>query len=132
MADFVLQFGVPRLRSCVMRRSWTPSIVPNGQEQTFYIVLCDYGPLGQSYCETSPDRADLETTIADFLSGQYDNPVRVVAFNTTERWSDDVSEDVAREIIRRVDIAGDEMSEALSDFVEDHLGPERQLTLRLA
>jgi hypothetical protein len=115
-----------------MRRSWTPSIVPNGQEQTVYVVLCDYGPIGQSYSETSPERADLETTITDLISGQFDNPVRVVAFNTAERWSEDVSEDIAREVIRRVDIAGDQMSEALSDFVDEHLGPERQLTLRLA
>jgi len=32
------------------------------------------------------------------LTGQYGNPIRVVAFNTAERWSEDVSEDVAREI----------------------------------
>jgi hypothetical protein len=115
-----------------MRRSWTPSIVPNGQEQTVYLVLCDFGRLGQSYCETSPDRADLETTITDLLSGQYDNPVSVVAFNTAERWSKDASEDVAREIMRRIDLAGDVMMGALAEFVEQHLGPERQLMLRLA
>jgi hypothetical protein len=34
-----------------------------------------------------PERADLETTITDLLSGQYDNPVSVVAFNTAERWA---------------------------------------------
>jgi hypothetical protein len=106
--------------------------VPSGNDQTVYLVLCDFGPLGQSYCETSPERADLETTITDLLSGQFDNPVRVVAFNTAERWSEDVSEDIAREIMRRVDLAGDEMSEALEDFVDEHVGTERQLTLRLA
>jgi hypothetical protein len=82
-----------------MRRSWTPSIVPNGDNQTIYLVLNDFGQLGRAYCEASEDRSDLETTIADLISGQYDNPVRVVAFNTAERWSDDVSEDIAREIM---------------------------------
>lgn len=31
------------------------------------------------------------------LSGQYSNPIRVAAFNTAERWSEDSSEDGARE-----------------------------------
>jgi hypothetical protein len=62
-----------------MRRSWTPSIVPNGKDQTVYLVLNDFGQLGRAYCEASEDRSDLETTISDLISGQYDSPVRVVA-----------------------------------------------------
>jgi hypothetical protein len=115
-----------------MRRSWTPSIVPTGNDQTVYLVLNDFGSLGRAYCEASEDRSDLETTISDLISGQYDNPVRVVAFNTAERWSEDASEDIAREIMRRLDLAGDELPSSLEGFVERHLGPERQLTLRLA
>ena len=107
-------------------------IVPNSHEQTVYLVLCDFGPLGQAYRETNPERADLETTITDLLSGQFENPVRIVAFNTAERWAEDVSEDVALEIMRRVGLAGDDLSPSLEAFVERHLGPERQLTLRLA
>jgi hypothetical protein len=115
-----------------MRRSWTPSIVPNGTDQTVYLVLNDFGQYGRAYCEISEDRADLETVFYDLMSGQYDNPARVVAFNTAERWAKDVSEDVAREIMRRAGLAGDELPPSLEDFVEQHLGPERQLTLRLA
>jgi hypothetical protein len=73
-----------------MHRNWTPSIVPNGTDQTVYLVLNDFGRLGRAYCEASEDRSDLETTISDLMSGR--NPVRVVAFNTAERWSEDVSE----------------------------------------
>ena len=58
--------------------------------------------------------------------------MRVVAFNTAEGWSADVSEDIAREIMRRLDIAGDELPSALESFVDQHVGPDRQLTLRLA
>ena len=39
---------------------------------------------------------------------------------------------IAREIMRRLDLAGDELPSSLEAFVERHLGPERQLTLRLA
>jgi hypothetical protein len=66
------------------------------------------------------------------MSGQYSDPVRVVAFNTSERWSEDVSEDVAREIMRRVGLAGEELPSLLEGFVDRHRGPDRQLTLRLA
>jgi hypothetical protein len=116
-----------------MRRSWTPSIVPNSSDQTVYLVLDDSGGrLGRAYRETSIERADLETIISDLLGGQYSDPVRVVAFNTTEHWSEDVSEDVAREIMRRIGLAGDEVPPLLEGFLDRHLGSERQLTLRLA
>jgi hypothetical protein len=106
--------------------------VPNGQDQTVYLVLNDFGSLGRAYCEASEDRSDLQTTISDLISGQYDNPANVVAFNTAERWSEDVSENIAREIMRRLGLAGDRLPPSLEGFVDQHLGADRQLTLRLA
>lgn len=63
--------------------------------------------------------------------GQYGNPVCVVAFNTAERWSQDVSEDVAQEIRRRCDLEGRELPSSVQDFVDRHAGDAGQLTLRL-
>jgi hypothetical protein len=115
-----------------MRRSWTPSIVPNGHDQTFYLVINNYGKSGTAFAETDLGEADLETTINGLMSGQYSDPVRVVAFNTAEHWSEDASEDVAREILRRLDLAGDALlPSSIAAFVDSHLGPDRQLTLRL-
>jgi hypothetical protein len=34
-----------------MRQSFVPSIVPNGKDQTVYLVLNDFGQLGRAYCE---------------------------------------------------------------------------------
>src|SRR5467141_372536 len=110
-----------------MRRSWTPSIVPNGHDETFYLVINNYGTLGPAFAETDLGEADLETTITDLMTGQYSDPVRVVAFNTTEHWSQDASEDVAREIMRRVDLAGSALPSSLAAFVDSHVGPDRQL-----
>ena len=75
--------------------------------------------------------ADLETTIGDLMSGQYSDQLRVVAFNTAEHWAADVSKDVAHEIRRRADLAGDDLAPSIAEFVETHAGPARQLSLRL-
>jgi hypothetical protein len=66
------------------------------------------------------------------MSGQFNDPVRVVAFNTLEHWAQDVSKDIALEIQSRCDINGHRVPEAVEDFVVSYVGPDRQLTLRLA
>jgi hypothetical protein len=55
----------------------------------------------QVYRETDVDEADRETIIRDIIGGQYEKAARVVAFNTAEGWSRDISEDIAREIVER-------------------------------
>jgi hypothetical protein len=114
------------------RTGWTPSIVPYGADQTVYLVVDRFGGLGTVYRETEVERTDLETIITDLMSGQFSDPVRVVAFNTAERWAQDVSKDIALEIQSRCDIDGHDVPETLRDFVERHAGPDRQLALRLA
>jgi hypothetical protein len=115
-----------------MRQAWTPSIVPSGFDQTVYLVLDDFGPLGRAWRETDVGRADLETTISDPTTGQYNDPLAVVAFNVAKQWAADVSHDIALEIRRRADLAGEDVSSSIADFVDQHAGWERQLTLRLA
>jgi len=115
-----------------MGRGFVPSIVPSGHDQNFYLVINNYGNFGPAFAETDVGEADLETVIGDLMSGQYSDPVRVVAFNTAEHWAEDASEDVAREIMRRLDLTGYELSSSIQAFVDSHLGPDSQLTLRLA
>ena len=114
------------------RTGWTPSVVPFGADQTVYLVVDIFGTNRTVYLETEVERTDLETLIDDLVTGQFNNPVRVVAFNTLEHWSDDVSVDIATEIQTRCDIEGVGVPEHIRDFVDAHAGPARQLTLRLA
>jgi len=107
-----------------------PSTVPFGADQTVYLVI-DRFKNGTVYRETEIERTDLETIISDFMTGQFNDPVRVVAFNTLERWADDVSKDVAQEIQARCDIASEPVPEHIRDFVDTYVGPTRQLSLRL-
>ena len=114
---------------------WAPSIVPNmldGADQTVYLVVDRLGRLGTAYRETDIERSDLETVITDLMSGQFNDAIRVVAFNTLEHWAHDVSRDIAFEIRSRCDIDGHDVPDTLRDFVESYAGPDRQLALRLA
>jgi hypothetical protein len=114
-----------------MRSGWTPSIVPNDRDVTVYLVEDDFGKVGRCYRETEVGFEDLETTIKDLISGQYNDPIRVVSFNTAEGWSQDVSEDIAQEIRRRHDVIGEPLPAHIMGFVDAHTGPVRQLALRL-
>jgi hypothetical protein len=80
-----------------------PSIVPSGDDQDVYLVD-DFGHNGRAYREADVETTDLEAVIADLLDGQYKNPIQVVAFNTAEKWSQDVSADVAHELRQRCDL----------------------------
>jgi hypothetical protein len=123
---FVLNFPGVALRLWELRMprtGWTPSVVPDGDDQTVYLVVDRDGGLSIS---------DFETTITDLMSGQFSEPVRVVAFDTLEHWAQDVSRDIALEIQSRCDIDGHDVPDALLDFFDSFAGPDRQLTLRLA
>lgn len=113
------------------RSSWTPSIVPNGVDQNVYIVVDDFGRNGRAYRETDVERSDLEAVLMDMLEGQYNNPFRVVGFNTAEKWSQDVSGDVAHELRRRCDLQQRDVPFYLEDFVERHEGRYHDIQLPL-
>jgi hypothetical protein len=117
---------------CRMRKSsWTPSIVPDSADHNVYIVLDDFGRRGRAFRETDVERTDLEAVIVDMLEGQYQNPVRVVGFNTAEKWSEDVSGDVAHEIRRRCDLQLRDVPFYLEDFVERYEGRYHDIQLPL-
>ena len=102
-----------------------PRSVPYGADQTVYIVVDGLGANGTVCRENEVERTELETVIGDLLTGLFNDPVRVIAFNTLEHWSDDVSGDIAAEIQSRCDIDGVEVPAHVWDFVLRHLGPDR-------
>ena len=110
-----------------------PSIVPSGPSQDVFLVLDQFGErLGRAWRETDENDTDYETLIRHLLEGQCNNPVRVVAFNTDEGWSRDVSDDVADELRERSAQRG-ELPDFLLDFLEAHdTGRPLQLPLPIA
>lgn len=106
----------------MLRVTCPQSIVPFGADQTLYLVVDSLGD-GHSENQRAVERPDLETIISDLLAGEFNEPVRVLAFNTLEHWSEDLSREVADEIQARCDIDGVLVPEHVRDFVEGYIGP---------
>ena len=111
----------------------SPSIVPLGDDQEVHLVLGQFDvQIGRAWRETDENDTDYDTLIRHLLEGQYSNPVRVVAFNTAEGWSRDVSADVADELRERCGRRG-EIPAFLTEFLErNDTGNPVQLILPIA
>ena len=113
-------------------KRWSPALVPYGADETVYLVVdrlragCDTGG------EAELERTDLETIICDLMSGQFNDPVRVIAFNTLEHWAHDISAEIATEIQIRCDIEGEPLPEHIVDFVQRHATSTRPPVLSVA
>ena len=83
--------------------------------------------LGRAFVETDIAEADREKVLRNFVTGQYSNALQVVAFNTAEGWSRDVSEDIAGELLERAVDGDDNLAEDTKRFIERHvnLGDKR-------
>ena len=106
------------------RTGW---MVPYGADQTLYLVVDRLDRPGGACREAEVERTDLESIIADLISGQFCDPVRVVAFNTLEHWSRDISKDIAVEIQTRCDIEGEAVPEHIQEFVLSYTDQALQL-----
>ena len=95
----------------------SPSIAPNRVEKDIYLVLDDFGRLGRAWRETDEAGTNRATLVRNLLDDQYENPVRIVAFNIAEGWCRDVTVDIADELRRRY-VEYDEVPEAILKFLE--------------
>ena len=95
----------------------SPSIVPDDTNRDVYLVLDDFGPLGRAWHETDEAGANRATLVRNLLDEQYEDPVRIVAFNTAQGWSRDVTVDIADELRRRY-VEYDEVPASVLKFLE--------------
>jgi hypothetical protein len=92
-------------------------------------VLDTIGERGLAWRETDDADTERATLVRDLLDGQYEDPVRIVAFNTSNGWSRDVTEDIAEELQEYcADL--DEIPVYLQDFLERHPSASRSVALR--
>jgi hypothetical protein len=59
--------------------------------------------------------------VRNIISGEHRNQVRVVAFNTVEGWSRDISEDIANEVLDRTYDADATLGVGTKRFIDMHL-----------
>jgi hypothetical protein len=98
------------------KSSWTPSIVPRGDDHDVYLIVGDLGRIGRIWREADYEATDFETVVTDLLAGQYKNPVGIFGFNTAEGWSRDVSADIAAELRRRCDLQPRDVTVGVAEF----------------
>jgi hypothetical protein len=94
----------------------SPPLVPSlGHDLHF--VLCDFGKNGHAFVETDPAYADRNTIISNLIAGEYERLLNVIAFNLAEVWACDVSESIAKAIMK----GGAVRTDGTSAFVAAHL-----------
>ena len=91
--------------------------VPYGADQTLFVVI---DRLDRA-TEIRVERSNLEATINELVAGCFNDPIRVISFNTLEHWTKDISTEIAGEIRARCDIDGIRLPDYLSDFIENHI-----------
>jgi len=99
--------------------------VPYGADETIYVVVDRIGRRDGIDRETEVERPDIETIVAELMSGRFNDPIRVIAFNTLEHWTKDITAEIAAEIWVRCDIEGEEMPEYIRDFATSFAEPPR-------
>jgi hypothetical protein len=99
-----------------------PPLYPE-DDVTAYIVVEDFGQFGRAFRETDLAEADLDTIVRNMISGEYRDPLRVVAFNTVEGWSRDVSEEIACDVLDRAYDADTTLSVGAKRFIDRHVTP---------
>jgi hypothetical protein len=92
------------------------SLVPRTDDVDVYVVL-DQLPSGRVWREFDEELAKEPTVVEWIIEGQFEQPVRIVAFNSAEGWSRDVTEDIA---LKLLDLSrqGRVLGAAAREFVE--------------
>ena len=104
------------------RTDLMPNAVSSRADKAVYLVVDRVGSRRGVRRKTRVERTDIETIISKLIAGQFNDPLRVVAFNTIERWSEDISRYLAEEIQARCDIEAMPVPEHIRDFVVSYTG----------
>ncbi len=95
------------------------SLVPS-LDADIHLVLCRFGRAGLAYIETDPAETDATTVVQNLLHGRYGRPLRVIALNVDEGWSQDVSEAMARKVREIAEREECDLTEGTLQFIEAH------------
>jgi hypothetical protein len=94
----------------------TPSLVPGSESSDVYFVLDELPTFGRVWRDLSEEAANKQTVLNLIANGEFQDPVRVIAFNTAEGWSRDVTGEIAEALLEREASDGD-LSQSARVFV---------------
>ena len=94
----------------------TPSLVPVSESSDVYFVPGQLPTFGCVWRELSEEAANEQTVLKLIANGDFSGPVRVVAFNTAEGWSRDVTGGIALALLEQEASEGG-LSESATRFV---------------
>jgi hypothetical protein len=94
----------------------TPSLVPVPESSDVYLVLDDLPTFGRVWRELSEEAANKQAVLNLIANGEFHDPLRIIAFNTAEGWSRDVTGEIAEALLEREASKGD-LSHSASIFV---------------
>jgi len=94
----------------------TPSLVPVSESSDVYFVLDELPTFGRVWRELSEEAANKQTVLNLIANGEFHEPLRIIAFNTAEGWSRDVTGEIAEELLEREASEGD-LSQSARMFV---------------
>jgi hypothetical protein len=89
--------GIPR-QLAEGRLVMSVSLVPRTDDVEIYVVLNQL-QTGRVWREIDEELANEAAVIEWIVEGQFDQPVRIVAFNSVEGWSRDVTEDISLKLL---------------------------------
>jgi hypothetical protein len=105
------------------------SIVPSPDTgHAVYQALDDLGKHGHVWTEMAEDDANEQTIIQWIVDGQFKRPLRIIAFNTEEGWSRDLTQEIAWKILD-LNHRGTPLSAAAREFVERITGENPVVTV---
>src|ERR1044071_192252 len=93
------------------------SLVPRTDDVDVYLVLDELKTHGTVWREMDEELADEAHVIEWIGNGEFNRPMRVIAFNTAEGWSRDVTEDIGRKLLG-MSRQGRVLGSAAIEFVE--------------
>ena len=108
------------------------SLAPEPHSDVTVHIVLDFGNSGRAYRETPEEAADFNAVVDDLMAGEFNHPIRVIAFNISEGWSRDVSDQVARELLKRVAKEDMPLGRPARRFVELHLDAAELLRAGIA
>jgi hypothetical protein len=99
------------------------SLVPDQPDSgTVHMLLDDFGRSGRAWREMDEEETDERDVVYEIIYGEFNRPIKIVAFNLEEKWVRDVTEDIARAIIETATAERLTLSRAAAEFVERMTG----------